>query len=162
MEPSLLKLDHVHFQRDNHLILNDISWSIDRGEHWALLGPNGSGKTTLLQIACGFLWPTSGTVYRLGQQLIDLGELRRQIGWITADLVSQIPRRDRVLEAVAAGRFAQIGFKNLPSLPLTEADMADARAQLEQLDCRQFADRRFGTLSQGEKQKVLIDRKSVV
>jgi len=157
-EPALLKLDHVHFQRDDHLILNDISWSLNRGEHWALLGPNGSGKTTLLQVACGFLWPTCGTAYRLGKELIDLGQLRRQIGWISVDLVSQIPRQDRVLEMVAAGRLAQIGFKNLPSLPLTKADYVAAKSQLKQLECSQFENRLFGTLSQGEKQKVLIAR----
>ncbi len=155
---SLIKLDHVLFRRENHLILNDISWAIDRGEHWAILGPNGSGKTSLLQIACGFLWPTGGTVYRLGKKLIDLGQLRRQIGWISADLVLQIPRQNRVLEVVAAGRFAQFGFKNLPSLQLTVADITRANSQLEQVECEQLADRRFGTLSQGEKQKVLIAR----
>ncbi len=154
----LLQLEQVGYRRSDNPILQDISWKVERGEHWALLGPNGSGKTTLLRIACGYLWPTSGRIRRLGRDLIDLGQFRRRIGWITADLVSQIPPQEIVLQTVVAGRFAQIGFKNLPSMQPTATDLAAARDRLEQLECDQFASRRFGTLSQGEKQKVLIAR----
>lgn len=158
----LLQFDRVGLARDGNAILQEISWSVERGKHWALLGPNGSGKTTLLRLACGYLWPTFGKIRRLGHDLIDLGELRKKIGWISADLITQIPSHEKVLEMVAAGRFAQIGFKNLPSMQPTENDLAAARKRLEQLDCGQFAKRRFGTLSQGEKQKVLIARARMV
>ena len=88
--PDLITCEAVGYRRQGTDILADIDWRIERGQHWAVLGPNGSGKTTLLRIACGYLWPTSGRVLRLGEELIDLGELRRSIGWISTELV----RRD--------------------------------------------------------------------
>ena len=79
-----------------------------------MLGPNGSGKTTLLRIVCGYLWPTSGRVLRLGQELVDLGELRRSIGWISSGMIAEIPLTDTGLETVVTGRLAQIGLKRFP------------------------------------------------
>ena len=78
---DLITCQSVGYRQQGVDILGDIDWRIERGEHWAVLGPNGSGKTTLLRIACGYLWPTSGRVLRLGRELVDLGKLRRSIGW---------------------------------------------------------------------------------
>ena len=138
--------------------MDRVNWSVDRGDRWAVLGPNGAGKTTLLRVATGLLWPTGGTVRRLGSEPIDLGALRRSIGWISSDLVAQIPRREPAMRTVVAGRFAQVGFKDLPALQPTADDWQAARDQLQELDCEDLAERPFGVLSQGEKQKVLIAR----
>ena len=108
-------------------ILADVNWRIERGQHWAVLGPNGSGKTTLLRIACGYLWPTSGRVLRLGEELLDLGELRRSIGWISTGMIAEIPTFDTGLETVLSGRFAQFGLKRFPGTEPTDADFADAQ-----------------------------------
>jgi iron complex transport system ATP-binding protein len=97
-------------------------------------------------------------VLRLGEELLDLGELRRSIGWISNELVSQIPARDTGLETVVSGRLAQIGLKRLPTGGPTESDYADAAAELVQLDCQSLAEKPFGVLSQGERQQVLIAR----
>ena len=88
---DLITCEQVGYRQQGAEILADVDWRIERGEHWAVLGPNGCGKTTLLRIACGYLWPTSGRVLRLGKELIDLGELRRSIGWISSDLAGRIP-----------------------------------------------------------------------
>jgi iron complex transport system ATP-binding protein len=155
---DLIACEAVGFRRQGTDILANVDWRIERGRHWAVLGPNGSGKTTLLRIACGYLWPTSGRVLRLGQELVDLGELRRSIGWISNELVSQIPASDTGLETVVSGRLAQIGLKRLPTGGPTEADYADAAAELERLGCRSLVEKPFGVLSQGERQQVLIAR----
>src|SRR6187551_611264 len=101
---ELIRMEDVGYRQQSTDILTDIDWQIESGQHWAVLGPNGSGKTTLLKIACGYLWPTSGRVLRLGQELLDLIELRRSIGWISSDLVARIPARDTGLETVVSGR----------------------------------------------------------
>ena len=100
---SLITCESVGYRQQGVDILADINWQIERGQHWAVLGPNGSGKTTLLRIACGYLWPTSGRVLRLGQELLDLGELRRSIGWISSSLTTEIPPDDTGLETVVTG-----------------------------------------------------------
>src|SRR3954471_19305507 len=131
---TLIACERVGYYQQCTEILNDINWQIGQGQHWAVLGPNGSGKTTLLRIACGYLWPTSGRVLRLGEELIDLGELRRSIGWISSGMIAEIPRSDTGLETVVSGRFAQFGLKRLSGSEPTPADFAEARAELSQLN----------------------------
>lgn len=155
---QLISCEEVGYRQQGTDILADINWQIDCRQHWAVLGPNGSGKTTLLRIACGYLWPTSGRVLRLGEELIDLGELRRSIGWISSAMIADIPRSDTGLETVVSGRFAQFGLKYFRGMEPTEADFADARDELAQLRCESLADKPFGILSQGERQQVLIAR----
>ncbi|MEK6602362.1 MAG: ATP-binding cassette domain-containing protein [Candidatus Binatota bacterium] len=140
---------------DDKKILQSIDWTVQQGEHWAILGPNGSGKTTLLKIACGYIWPNDGgVVYRKGKELIDLGELRKSIGWVTSTLPSQIPPREKTLRTVVSGKFAQIGLWEEPA----KRDYTQAGEYLDQMGCFHLISREFGTLSQGEQQKVLIAR----
>ncbi|MEX2318167.1 MAG: ATP-binding cassette domain-containing protein [Pirellulales bacterium] len=155
---ALISCESVGYRQQGLDILADINWQIESGQHWAVLGPNGSGKTTLLRIACGYLWPTSGRVLRLGQELVDLSELRRSIGWISSEMVARIPARDTGLETVVSGRFAQIGLKRFAVGGPSETDFADAAQELQRLDCATLADKPFGILSQGERQQVLIAR----
>lgn len=155
---ELIACEAVGYRQQRAEILSDINWRIEGGTHWAVLGPNGSGKTTLLKIACGYLWPTSGRVLRLGKELIDLSELRRSIGWISSDIVSQIPPTDTGLETVVTGRFAQFGLKRFPKYGPQDSDYIDAADELERLGCAALADKPFGVLSQGERQQVLIAR----
>ena len=155
---ELITCQSVGYSQQGVDILACIDWRIESGQHWAVLGPNGSGKTTLLKIVCGYLWPTSGRVLRLGRELLDLSELRRSIGWISSGMIADIPSADTALETVVTGRFAQIGLKHLPAWEPTEADFADAAAELARLDCEALADKPFAVLSQGERQQVLVAR----
>jgi iron complex transport system ATP-binding protein len=155
---EIISCDAVGYRQQGADILRDVNWQIESGQHWAVLGPNGSGKTTLLRIACGYLWPTSGRVLRLGEQLVDLSELRRSIGWISSGMISEIPPGDTGAETVVTGRLAQIGLKRFPGLGPTATDLVDAREELTQLGCESLAEKPFGILSQGERQQVLIAR----
>src|SRR5689334_17543749 len=161
-EPPLIELDRVGYCQGAAEILQDVSWRLDRGKHWAVLGPNGSGKTTLLRIACGYLWPTSGVVRRCGEELIDLGELRRSIGWVATDLAANIPPRERAIETVVSGKFAQVGLKWLGDLQPSESDFIAARRLLAEMHCEALADKPFRVLSQGERQQVLVARARMV
>ncbi|HEY3304419.1 MAG TPA: ATP-binding cassette domain-containing protein [Candidatus Binatia bacterium] len=154
-----LDIRGVSYALDGKKILDSVSWTIEPGEHWAILGPNGSGKTTLLRIACGFLWPNAGgDVYRKGRSLINLPELRKSIGWVSATLASQIPPREPVLRTVVSGKYAQVGLFEWPWEAPTKKDFALAEEYLEQMSAASLEDQEFGTLSQGEQQKVMIVR----
>lgn len=155
---DLITIEHVGYRQQQVTILSDVDWQIDPGQHWAVLGPNGSGKTTLLRIACGYLWPTSGRVLRLGEELIDLIELRRSIGWISSSMIADVPACDTALDTVVSGRIGQVGLKRFPEFGPTGADYVDAKAELERLNCLSLASKPFGVLSQGERQQVLIAR----
>ena len=162
MTTPLIELERVGFQRQQTDILADVSWRLERQRHWAVLGPNGCGKTTMLRIACGYLWPTSGVVRRLGEELIDLGELRRSIGWVAADLGPKIPPSELAIETVVSGRLAQVGLRHIGELQPTEGDFAAARELLESMRCGALADKPFGVLSQGERQQTLVARARMV
>jgi len=159
VEPPLLDLRGVSYRIGSKLILSRISWQLRKGEHWVILGPNGAGKTTLLRIACGYLWPNAGgTVYRNGQALVDLRELRESMGWVTATLAAEIPPSEIAIRTVISGKFAQLGLQAYAGHRWHAADVAQARECLGEMGCTHMANREFGTLSQGEKQRVLICR----
>ena len=154
-----LELRGVSHLANGKKILDGISWTIEAGEHWAILGPNGSGKTTLMRIASGYLWPNGGgEVFRKGATLIYLPELRKSIGWVTASLANQIPFEEHALNTVVSGKFAQIGYLGGYWGQASKADFIAARRYLKELGCDYLAAQEFGTLSQGEQQKVLIAR----
>ena len=158
-EIPALELRGVSYVGDGKRILDSINWKVKRGEHWAVLGPNGSGKTTLLKLACGYIWPNAGgEVYRKGKTLANLPELRKSIGWVTSVLVAAIPSREKVVRTVVSGKFAQIGYIEGFGGEATHGDYRLANRYLEEMGCGFLRDQEFGTLSQGEQQKVLIAR----
>jgi iron complex transport system ATP-binding protein len=155
----VLDIRDVTYSMNGRVILNSVNWTVQPGEHWVILGPNGSGKTTLLKIACGYIWPNGGgVVYRKGKRLIDLRRLRESIGWVTSSLGPQIPAHEKALRTVVSGRLAQIGLFEGPWRKLGETDNAQAREYLKEMGCEGLAGQEFGTLSQGEQQKVLVAR----
>jgi len=158
----IFELSRVGYRQQDADILRDVDWALRPGERWAVLGPNGCGKTTLLRIACGYLWPSSGEVRRLGKKLLDLRQLRRSVGWVASDLGPQIPPRERVLATVVSGKFAQLGLKPYDDFAPADDDWDQARRLLDRLDCSDLADKPFGVLSQGERQQVLLARAQIV
>lgn len=154
-----LAIRNVSYSANGKRILDSVSWAVEEGEHWAILGPNGSGKTTLLKVAAGYLWPNEGgEVYRKGKALINLPELRKSIGWVTSTLAAQIPPKEDVMRTVVSGKFAQVGLVEGPWGRPTKKDYDQAGAYLMQMGCSYLNHQGFGTLSQGEQQKVLIAR----
>ena len=103
---------HVTLRRGERVILRDVSWRVESGEHWALLGVNGSGKTTLLKVLTGYEWPTEGRVAVLGKRYgeCDLRELRKSIGWVSSALEHKIPADETALETTASGLDSTFGL----------------------------------------------------
>jgi len=152
----VVDLRHITLFRGDTVILNDVSWRIERGEHWTLLGPNGSGKTTLLNIVSAYLHPSRGEATVLGAVFgrSDLRELRKRIGWVSSTVHALVPRPEIARDTVLSGRLAQLGVKDRH----TAEHVARAEWLLESLGLADRVDHAFGTLSQGEQQKVLVAR----
>ena len=154
-----LELRDVSYVANGKKILDAISWTVQPGEHWAILGPNGAGKTTLLKVACGYLWPNAGgEVRRKGKTLLNLRELRKSIGWVTSSLVAETPENEKAIRTVVSGKFAQIGLLEQFGGEATANDYRSALRYLVEMGCGYLRNQEFGTLSQGEQQKVLIAR----
>ncbi len=79
-----IEVTHVSFRyrEDSPVVLNDVSFEVERGQFVALVGASGSGKSTILRLMLGFDAPTSGAVLYDGQDLkeLDLRAVRQQIG----------------------------------------------------------------------------------
>jgi len=147
---------NVSWITDNKYILRNIDWKVNDDEHWAIIGLNGSGKTSLLNIIARYNWPSTGEVSVLRKRFgsYDIRELRKKIGWVSSFLQEQLYAQETAEEIVLSGKFATIGLYDKPN----EKDIERAFLLLKELDCEDIAKQPYRTLSQGEKQKVLIAR----
>lgn len=144
-------------RRGDSVLLDHVSWQVELDERWVVLGPNGAGKTTLLNLASGRMHPTSGVMRVLDEQLgkVDLSELRPRVGLTSAALSESVPTDERVLDVVVTAAWAVIGRWR------EEYDVLDEDRALELLDqfgVRALANRRYATLSEGERKRVQIAR----
>ncbi len=154
---QILNFQNVTVVRDGKRILGPITLDISEGQRWVIVGPNGAGKTTLFQIAATNIHPSTGSVEVLGSPLgsTDVFELRPRIGLTTNNLVATIPENEIVLDLVMSSAYAIVGRWN-ESYDLW--DESRAMSLLTTLGVRELKDRFFGTLSEGEKKRVLIAR----
>jgi len=153
----VLRMESVGIRRGRSHLLRDVTWTVELDERWVVLGPNGAGKTTLLQVAAAQLYPTTGKAEVLGERLgaVDVFELRPRIGLTSAALAQRMSADETVLDLVVSAGYAVVGRWR------EEYDIVDtgrARHLLYQLGVQHLADRRFGTLSEGERKRVQIAR----
>lgn len=152
----VIELQNISWKRDNHNLLNNINWLVEKGQHWAIVGLNGSGKTTLLNIINGYLWPTAGEAKVLGFKFgeTDLRELRKHIGWVSSSLQEKLYNNETAEAIVLSGKYGTIGLYQKPE----QFDLEQAHQVMETMGCLPLVQKTYKTLSQGEKQKVLIAR----
>jgi iron complex transport system ATP-binding protein len=153
---TILSVAALRIVRGGTVILRDVNWQVQRGEHWVILGANGSGKTSLLSALTGYLMPTSGEISVLGETYgeSDWRELRKKIGLVSSSVRQMMSDDEPALETVASGKYAMIDFWGR----LSRADRAEALRLLESVECAYLVQRPWRVLSQGERQRVLIGR----
>lgn len=156
--PMLIEMENVGLKRDHKKILEDINWKVEAGEHWAILGMNGAGKTTLLNLVCGYLYPTKGTIRVFDKPFgrYPLNELRKQIGWVSMSFADKMRHHSSSegLQIVLSGKYASIGLYEQP-----DADTIQKGLDImDQLGIVKLKSQPFESMSQGEKQRILIGR----
>ena len=155
-----LRLVGVGVTREGRHLLDGVDLAVAADQRWVVLGPNGSGKTTLLRIASLGLAPTRGTVEVLGQRLgaVDVRPLRARIGLASSAVADVVRPTITAEELVASARSGALE----PWWHRARADDRQvARSWLARLDVEHLAERTFGTLSSGERQRVLVARSLV-
>lgn len=152
----VLRTDRVDVVRDGRLLLDGVSLTVRRGEHWALLGPNGAGKSTLLGLLGAVGHATRGTVEILGRALgrVDVRELRGLVGHVNPRHPLTSPLR--VSEVVLTGLTGTV--ERSPRWSPTPGQEASADKLLSLFGMSARADARWPVLSQGERGRVLIAR----
>ena len=135
-------------------VLENIELEIEKGEILTLIGPNGAGKSTLLKSISGQLPLLAGSVLMQGQDLAkcDAKERARKMAVVLTEAVR--PEYMTCREVCAAGRYPYTGRMGILRKEDEEAvDRAMARMKVEDL-----AERDFGAISDGQKQRVLVAR----
>ena len=152
----ILEISNLRIQRDGVVILDDVNWRVERGQHWVILGANGSGKTSLLSALTGYLMPTAEEISLLGETYgqSDWRELRKKVGLVSSSVRQMMAGDEPALETVASGKYAMIDFWGR----VTRTEKAGALKLLKQVECEYVAERPWGVLSQGERQRVLVAR----
>lgn len=157
-DPDLLiDFRRVSLRRGGRVLVGPLDWAVELDERWVIVGPNGAGKTSLLRIAAATEHPSSGTAYVLGDRLgrVDMAELRARVGFSSSALAQRVPGAELVRDLVVSAGYAVLGRWREQ---YEDLDYSRAINMLESLGAEHLADRRYGTLSEGERKRVLIAR----
>ena len=148
MASPVLTASQLSRRFGDRIALEDVSFTLERGEIFALLGPNGAGKTTTLRILAGLIAPSSGAVAIDGQPMgpQSAPQLRARIGFLTEapGLWDRLTVRDNLLV-----------YARMYGLPSPRRAVDEALARFEIVDRR---DDRAAQLSKGLKQRVALAR----
>ena len=135
-------------------ILDHISFRLAAGEIMAVIGPNGAGKSTLLRTAAGFLSPISGSLYLHGSDISSMkpDQIARVLSVVTTERPD--PEWMTVYEMTATGRYPYTGRMGI----LSPQDRQIVEEAMELLSVSALADTYFSSLSDGQKQRVMLAR----
>lgn len=148
---ALLDVRGVSFGYPGHPVLDSVAFSAEGGEFVAVMGRNGAGKSTLLDIVAGLRTPGSGSVMLRGRDLRNWSakDRSRSISHLPQGTRNELPFS--VEQVVLMGRYAYADrwFES-------KEDHAYAEDAMLRMECLQFRDRLYSTLSGGEQQRVLL------
>jgi zinc transport system ATP-binding protein len=150
-QPELVRLEDVWVHYDGVPALEGINLSIEKGDFLGIIGPNGGGKTTLLKVILGLIKPTHGRVSILGDKS---KKARHYIGYVPQHNIFDLNFPISVWDTVLMGRYSKSGLLKRYS----SQDRVTARNALETVSMLDYAERRLGSLSGGEQQRVFIAR----
>ncbi len=160
-EEPLIDMHDATVRYGETVVLDRLTWTVRKGEHWAISGPNGAGKSTLLKLITGDCLQVYANSIRLfgesrgtGQTL---GEIRHRLGVVSHDLASGYQKRMSAIEVVCSGFFDSVGLYHR----CDAGQRAVAAGWLDRLGVSSLSQTPFDQLSQGQRQMILIARAMV-
>ena len=152
--PPIIDVENLTISFGDSAVLEDVSFSVDRGTIVGLIGPNGAGKTTLLRAISGVLDPDRGTVTVDGSDVHTLSSRE------TSQRVSVVPQDTTLSFAFDVRDVVEMGRTPYRSRfsPSTYRDRAIVDRALERTAITRFADRSIDDVSGGERQRVILAR----
>ncbi|EMG35648.1 ABC-type molybdenum transport system, ATPase component/photorepair protein PhrA [Desulfocurvibacter africanus PCS] len=155
----IVELRNASVSFAGQLVLREANFALRPGEQWGLVGPNGAGKSTLLKLLAGDLYPMpGGEVLRHGQsEPHDLWQVRREVGYVSAELQACYDPQATGLETVISGLRGSVGLYAPPD----EEEEAAAKDLLNGSGLQELASRRLERMSFGQRRKLMILRAMV-
>jgi len=159
--PPLVTFERIDVDIGGAPVLHAVTWQLQRGEHWGVVGANGSGKSTFLGLIAGTVWPAPGR----GERRYDFGagaetdavRARREIVVVGHELQDRYARfgwNFTALDVVLSGVYRT----DVPRRRPAAEHRSRALGVLRRLGVVHLAERRFLELSRGEQRRVLIAR----
>ena len=152
--PNAVEFDHVCLAFDDHVVLNDLSFTVPRGSMRILLGASGAGKSLVLKLILGLLKPDSGTILVNGNRVTEMSE--EELLAMRAD-VGMVFQENALFDSLTVAE--NVGFRLYEATDMT-LDQVRARVEevLNFLGLGEFIDRMPSTLSGGQRRRVGIAR----
>ena len=149
---EILKTSSLSIGYADKAVVSDINVTLNEGDIIALIGPNGAGKSTLFKTFSTHIKPLGGKIELFGKDinLYSNNERAKMLGIVLTERPDDMFLK--VYDVVAAGRYPYTGMFG----KLSENDEKEIKASLELVGVNHLIDRVFNTLSDGEKQKVMI------
>ncbi len=150
----MIKLDGLCAGYNNRIILSDLTFSVAAGQIVTLIGPNGAGKSTILKTITGQLKSLGGSITVLNRDYDSMSpkELATHLSMVMTERVQ--PELMTCRDVVSTGRYPYTGSLGI----LSDADRAAVDKALATVHGEQLADTLFTTLSDGQKQRVMLAR----
>lgn len=151
-----IALKNVTLKRHNKTLLNNLTWEVNKGEHWAILGLNGSGKTSLLKLITAEYWTSDGSVEVLGNKFggTDISNMRTKIGIVGSFIAERLSPHMLAEKIVLTGKYKS----SILYTQYGEKELNEAKQMLISIGGEHLLGRIYASLSQGEKQLLLIAR----
>lgn len=154
MTEAILETKNLSAGYNGKALLEGVSVSAGPGQIVTLIGPNGAGKTTLLKTLAGLIPPVNGSVSICGQDLGQMEE-RKAASYISVVMTRPPdPELMSAFEVAAAGRYPYTGTFGM----LSDRDREKTLAAMEMTGTAHLAGSAFSTLSDGQKQRVMLAR----
>lgn len=149
---EILKATSLSIGYDDKTVVSDINVTLSEGDIIALVGPNGAGKSTLFKTFSTHIKPLGGKIKLFGKDLMSYTpkERAKMLGIVLTERPDDMFLK--VFDVVAAGRYPYTGMFG----KLSDKDEQEIKVSLELVGVNNLIDRVFNTLSDGEKQKVMI------
>ena len=155
---EVVKMNHVSIRYDERTILKELSWTVRKGERWALSGQNGSGKSTLLSLICadnpqGYACDIALFGYQRGSGE-SIWDIKKHIGYVSPELHRSYKQNIPCIRVVASGLKDSVGLYVKPK----DDELDICRFWMEVFGLKGKENRPFLQLSSGEQRLVLVAR----